>query len=85
MSNNMKERLRRVEKVVTGEEPVTYTQAMVLVLDLISGVYNVVEPVVEQVPKNVTAIEVLKTRVTLGIGLTVIVGIIGGIVLVTGG
>ncbi len=35
----------------------------------------------KQVAKNKTAIEVLRTRVALGIGLTAIVGIAGGIAL----
>ena len=54
-------------------------------LGLFSDFWNEIEEPIKQVPINTTAIEVLKVRVGLGIGLTTLVGIIGGIALIAGG
>ena len=82
--SDIKEKLRRVEKVTAGEEPITQKQAMILMLGLFSDFWGEIEEPIKQVPLNTTAIEVLKVRVGLGIGLTTLVGIIGGIALVAG-
>ena len=50
-------------------------QAVLLLLDLVAGVYDEISPVIKQVPLNTTEIEVLGGKVKLGIGLTVAVGI----------
>ena len=73
--DGMQEKLRRVERIATGEEPITQKQAVLLLLDLVAGVYDEISPVIKQVPLNTTEIEVLGGKVKLGIGLTVAVGI----------
>ena len=83
--SDIKEKLRRVEKVTAGEEPITQKQAMILMLGLFSDFWGEIEEPIKQVPLNTTGIEVLKVRVGLGIGLTALVGIAGGIALIAGG
>ena len=73
----MKEKLRRIERVVAGEEPITQKQASILTLDVIGSMYDEFEPAIKQVPKNVTAIATLKVRVVMGIGLTALAAILG--------
>ena len=73
----MKEKLRRIERVVAGEEPITQKQAMILLLDVIGGMYDKFEPAIKQVPLNVLAIATLTTRVKMGIGITALAAILG--------
>jgi hypothetical protein len=75
----MKEHLRRIEKIAAGEEAVTQKQAILLILNLMANMYNEFEPHIQQVPKNSTAIAVLRARVALGIGLTAFVALSGAI------
>ena len=85
MTSNIKEKLRRVERITAEEESVTQKQAMILMLGLFSDFWNEIEEPIKQVPINTTELAVLKVRVGLGIGLTALVGIAGGIALIAGG
>lgn len=80
----MNNRLQRIEKIIAGDEPITNKQANLLILDVLSGMYKDFEPAIIQVPKNTTAIKVLSTRVTMGIGVTVLVGLTAAIIFLSG-
>ena len=72
---DMKEKLRRIERITTEEEPVTQKQAILLLLGVFAGMYDEISPHIQQVPRNTADIEVLSTRVSMGIGLTVVASI----------
>ena len=73
----MREKLRRIERVVAGEEPITQKQVSILTLDVIGSMYDEFAPAIKQVPLNKTAIETLGVRVAMGIGLTALAAILG--------
>lgn len=81
----MNNRLGRIEKIIAGDEPITNKQANLLILDVLSGMYRDFEPAIKQVPKNTTALKVLRTRVNMGIGLTVLVGLTAAVIILVGG
>ena len=85
MTGDIKEKLRRIEKITAGEEPVTQKQAVILLLGLFSDFWGEIDEPIKQVPLNTTDIAVMKVRVGLGIGLTALVGIVGGIGLIVAG
>lgn len=74
--NDMKDIIARAERIAAGEEPVTQKVAIQVVLNVMAGMYGEFSPHIKQVPKNTTAIEVLRTRVMLGIGLTALASIL---------
>lgn len=80
----MKERLDRAERFINNDEPLTYTQAVTLMIGLQIDMWGEIESTVVAVPKIKERLSVLETRVTLGIGLSVIVGIIGAVALFLG-
>ena len=89
--NDFSERLRRVERVVAGEEDVSQKQAIILVLDLVAATYDqtrqlgkVVTKNEERSENNKSRIDVTEVRVNLGIGLTVLVSIVAAILILTG-
>ena len=89
--NGFHERLRRVERVLCGDEEITQKQAMLLLLDLAAQNYDMNKKIRDEgkdvkktADANKVKIEVLETRITVGIGLTVLVGIIASIKLVLG-
>ena len=89
--NDFSERLRRVERVVAGEEDVSQKQAIILVLDLVAATYDQNRQLGKVVEKNTIVsesnknrIDVTEVRVNLGIGLTVLVSIVAAILILTG-
>jgi hypothetical protein len=58
--NNIKETLRRVERITTEGESITQKQATLLILDLIAGMYDDFKSAMQQVPLNAKKIAVLE-------------------------
>ena len=79
MSSRINEKLRRVERIMADEEPVTQKQATLLTLDLFADFWGEIEEPIKMVKAHNDKLISLETRVRMGIGLTVIVGIAGGI------
>ena len=76
--NGFVERLRRVERVVAGEEEITQKQAMILNLDLIHTVYLMTKGLEENVaPKS----ELRTLKVRVGILFSLVFLIIGAVAL----
>lgn len=83
--SKMTERLRRIEAVIAGKEQVSQKQASLLLLDLMYSMYSEIAPQLPQIERNKIEIERLKVKVAMGIGLTVVVAIAGGLIAVFGG
>ena len=77
--SKIQEKLRRVERIMTEEEPVTQKQAILLNLDLFAEFWGEIEEPIRMVKAHSERLTILETRVKMGIGLTVIVGVAGGI------
>jgi len=80
--------LKRAEGLMNGSEPLTYTQALQVTMGLLYGVHERLDAKDEQDEEigklargNEKSIEVLGAKVSIGIGLSVIVGIMGAVAL----
>ena len=79
MSSRINEKLRRVERIAAGEEDITQKQAVLLNLGLFADLWGEIEEPIKVVKDHQTRLKVLEARVRLGIGLTALIGIAGGI------
>jgi len=93
MTNNgdFAERLRRVERVVAGEEDISQKQATILILDLVAANFSMHSAMKKTVDKNIelsqtnrSRLDTLEARVGWGIGLTVLVSVVAAILILTG-
>ena len=79
MAGKIQEKLRRVERILTEEEPVTQKQAVLLNLDLFAEFWGEIEEPIKMVKDHQDRLTNLEARVKVGIGLTVLIGVAGGV------
>jgi hypothetical protein len=75
--DGFKEMLNTADKVINGEEAMTYKQAQIFYIGLLRAFYGEIEEPIKQVAKNKEGLEILKVRVAMGIGLTALAAILG--------
>lgn len=74
--DGFREMLDIADRVMNGEEEMTYKQAQIFYIGLLRAFYGEIEEPIKQVAKNKIDIATMKVRVAMGIGLTALAAIL---------